>query len=198
VALATVATLAVDPWRWSGATPRLVWLARGAAGLCTATLGPPIAAGVVLGTAGGLGLPATALAGYTIYLAAFVGLALGATLLATDGSTGVSAAALLVALSYALPLIVLAVAELFPRPEAAIAAAVAVWPPAITAGLVGMDLMRLPWCYTNLPVAYYPYAYPSVWIAAGLLILPTLLLHARLWLRRTPPIGWRQPFWSTP
>jgi hypothetical protein len=197
-ALAAVATLAVDSWRWSGATPALIWLSRGATGLSVATLGPPMAAGLLAGTAGALGLAGPALAGYTVYLAAFLGLVAGAALRPADADTGVTTGLSLVALVYALPPVMLAVAELFPRPEAAIAAALPVWPPAAAAGLAGVDLMRLPWCYTNLPVAYYPYAYPSPWLAAGLVAGPALFLHATLWLRRTPPRGWRHPFWSTP
>lgn len=197
-AVAAVATLAGESWRWSGATPALVWLSRGATGLSAATLGPPLAAGLLAGAGGTAGLPPAALPGYGVYLAAVLALATGAALLRTAADRGAATALSAVTLLYALPLVVLAVAELFPRPEAAIAAALALWPPAIAAGLAGVDLMRLPWCYTNLPVAYYPYAYPSPWLAAGLLALPALLLHARLWLRRTPPAGWRQPFWSPP
>jgi hypothetical protein len=196
-AFTAVATLAGESWRWSGATPRLVWLTRGAVGLCAATLGQTLAAGLLAAAAGSLGLTAPALAGYAVYLAAFLALVVGAALLPADADAGVSAAVLLVVMVYASPLFILAVAELFPSP-AAIAAAFAVWPPAVAAGVAGVDLVRLPFCYTNLPVAYYPYVYPSPWLAAGLLAAPALLLHARLWLRRIPPTGWPQSFWSTP
>ena len=197
-AIAALLTLVNESWRWCGATPGLVWLARGTAGLCVATLGPPLAAGLLAGAGGGLGLSAAVLPGYVAYLATFLALVVGAALLPADADTGVIAALLLVVLAYALPLVVLAVAELFPSPERAITAAFAAWPPAVAAGLAGVDLMRLPWCYTNLPVAYYPYAYPSPWLAAGLVAVPALGLHARLWLRRTPTAGWRRPLWSAP
>jgi hypothetical protein len=193
VALIAVLTRPSAPWY--GYTPTLVWLARGRQRLGAAACVPPLVIGLVAAGASTVDLPLAAVPGLFLYLASALLLIASATLARSEAGRGVITGLTLLALLYGLPLVVLAVAELFPQPERTIAVALSLWPPAIAAGLLPVDLMRLPWCYANLPVSYYPYAYPTAWLSAGLLALPALLLTTVSWLGRTPPTGWRQPLW---
>jgi hypothetical protein len=181
--IAVVADLTRPTAMWYGRTPTLVWLARGRVALLGRACGPPLAVSLMATLASGAVLPLAALPALLLYLAAVQLLIGGATLLRGDPGQGAATGIALLILLYGAPLAVLAVAELFPHPEQA------------AAGLVHADLMRLPWFYSNLPVAYYPYAYPAAWLAAACLALPTLLSLTFSWLRRTPPTGWSQPLW---
>jgi len=193
VALIGVVTRPSAPWY--GRTPTLVWLARGRLRLLRAACVPPLVIGLVATAASSVDLPLPALPGFFLYLASALLLITWATLARGEAGQGAVTGLGLLVLLYGLPLVVFAVAELFPQPERAIAAALPLWPPAVAAGVLHADLMRLPWCYANLPVSYYPYTYPTAWLGAGLLALPALLLHAYSWLRRSPPTGWSQPLW---
>jgi len=193
--VAVIATVTRPSAPWHGRTPTLVWLARGPMPLLRDAGAPALVIGLVATIAGSIDLPLAALPGFFCYLASALLLITWATLARGEAGQGVVTGLTLLALLYGLPLVVLAVAELFPQPQRTIAAALPLWPPAVAAGLLRADLMRLPWFYANLPVSYYPYAYPTAWLGAGLLAVPALLLHARSWLRRTPPTGWGQPLW---
>jgi len=193
--VALIATVTRPSAPWHGRTPTLVWLARGPMRLVGAACVAPLVIGLVAAGAATIDLPVAAVPGFFLYLASTLLLITWTTLARGEAGQGVATGLGLLALLYGLPLAVLAVAELFPQPQRIIAAALPLWPPAVAAGLLRADLMRLPWFYANLPVAYYPYAYPAAWLAAVLLALPALLLHAYSWLRRTPPTGWRQPLW---
>jgi len=193
--VALIATMTRPAAPWYGHTPTLVWLARGPIRLLRDAGAPPLVIGLVATIAGGVDLPLAAWPGFFCYLASALLLITWAMLARDEAGPGVATGLGLLALLYGLPLVVLAVAELFPQPERIIAAALPLWPPAIAAGLLRADLMRLPWFYANLPVSYYPFAYPTAWLGAGLLAVPALLLHAYSWLRRTPPTGWRQTLW---
>ncbi len=194
MATALLATcLPGHPWR--GATPTLTWLVVGCARAArTALLGPWTAGLLATLPALLLTLPPAALPGAVLYLVAAIALGTGLTLQARTAAAALTRVATALALLYAVPLYLLAVAELLPRPERVIAALLPVWPPAVAAALTGVDLARLPWAYAHLPLAYYRYHYPSPWLAAALLALPALTLHLTLW--RRPRRGWRRSIWS--
>ncbi|RMF83193.1 MAG: hypothetical protein D6739_07540 [Nitrospirae bacterium] len=104
--------------------------------------------------------------------------------------------AALLFLLYALPPYAIAVAELTPWPAAVMQAALLLWPAGAAAACTGVDLARLPWFYAHLPLAYYPYRYPSPGAAALPLAAAAAGLHLLLWRRPRP--GWRPSPWSLP
>jgi len=194
MAVALLATLLPGhPWR--GATPVVAWLTAGRPAACRAALLAPAAAGALVALPTLLlALPPTALPGGLLYLATAVLLTAGVALHAPTGMAACARTAAVALLLYGVPLYLLAIAELFPHPEQAIAVALPFWPPALAASLTGVDLARLPWAYANLPLAYYPYRYPSPPLATLGLLLPAAALHLTLW--RRPHRGWRPSPWS--
>jgi len=196
VAMAAALLAVVLPGHpWRGATPVVAWLTVGRATACGAALLTPCTAGIVaILPALCLALPLPALPVALPYLAAAVLLASGICLHAPTAATACARTAAVATLLYGVPLYLLLVAELAPRPEQVIAALLPLWPPAVAATLTGVDLARLPWAYAHLPLAYYPYHYPGAVSAALLLALAALPLHLTLW--RRPRRGWRQFCWS--
>lgn len=180
---------------WRGATPTLTWLAAGRTAAIRATLVEPCVAGIVVAVPTlVVVLPVAALPAALVYLAVGVALATGLSLHAASAATAATRVAAALALLYGAPLYLLSVAELFARPEQAIAAALPLWPPAVAAALTGVDLARLGWAYAHLPLAYYPYHYPGALLAALPIAIAALFLHLTLW--RRPHRGWRLSTWS--